>query len=186
MSNNLIKFESISKEIKDEIAGYHQSRLKDDADAAMSDSVTLWMEERFDEWMFRRYNDSTGSGKRKHYRLDVEIPIKIVETLIESAVDDSSGMEIVGNVVNISRGGLYFRYDKSIELSSIIKLIIDLSGIDKELSAVEALAMVVRLDKNGAAGYGIGVVFSSIYDENRLNLDLFILKRVSNFLCYGE
>jgi hypothetical protein len=70
------------------------------------------------------------------------------------------------------------------EVSSIIRLVVDLSVVDSELSSVDALAMVVRVDKS-AEGYGIGVMFSSIYDENKKNLNIFILKNLSYYL-YSE
>lgn len=182
MLHKYIKYEKISKEIKEEISRYHNDRLSEDPAASEEESIRHWFDERFDEWMFAKCKGSNVSDKRRYFRVDVQIPIKIVETLIESSEEDSSGIDLIGNVVNISRGGLYFKYNKPFELSSIVKIFVDFSSIDPELEEIEALAMVVRIDDFDDGEYGIGVLFSSIYDENRFNLDIFILKHVSNYL----
>ena len=59
---------------------------------------------------------------------------------------------------------------------------IDLSNIDKELKDIEALAMVVRSNKLEDNKYGIGVMFSSIYNDNKRCLDLFIFKNVAHHI----
>jgi hypothetical protein len=50
---------------------------------------------------------------------------------------------------------------------------------------VEALAMVIRTDKINGDEYGIGIMFSSIYGQNKERLDLFILKNLSYYI-YSE
>jgi c-di-GMP-binding flagellar brake protein YcgR len=87
-------------------------------------------------------------------------------------------MDLLGTIVNISRGGLFFKSKKYIEGSSIIKVNIDLSAIDKNLNDVEALAMVLRCEKIENNEYGVGLVFSSIYNEHKENLDMFIFRNV--------
>lgn len=172
-----IKYEELSSDIKSEIDHFHSCS---GGERCIDDSMSEWFENRFDEWLSSKYMQ--GDSRRRHFRINVEIPLKIIDTLIESSGEDADAMELVGNVVNISKGGLYFKYVRPIELSSIIKVLINLSGIDPEIESVEALAMVVRVDLLDDNSYGIGIVFSSIYDFDRINLNMFILKNLSNFL----
>ncbi|OHD64824.1 MAG: hypothetical protein A2176_10940 [Spirochaetes bacterium RBG_13_51_14] len=185
MRHDYIKYEKLSGEIKQQINKYHTSISAAKSEASLDESIAEWFENKFDEWLMQRYGKHEGPGRRKHFRLDVEIPIRVIDTLIESSSDDHHAMEFVGKIVNISRGGLYFKYSRPIEISSIIKVIIDFSDIDKELNGVEALAMVIRTDKIHDHDYGIGIMFSSIYGANKEKLDLFILKNLSYFI-YSE
>ncbi len=88
----------------------------------------------------------------------------------------------MGTLVNISKGGFYFSSPRPIEISSIIKVRIDLSNIDGDISNIEALAMVMRVDRMPDGNYGVGVMFSSIYDENREKLDIFIFKNLAYYI----
>ncbi|MFW5860861.1 MAG: PilZ domain-containing protein [Spirochaetota bacterium] len=179
-----IRYEKLSSEIKDAISIHYDQLKKNNNDIDFDDAVSDWFENNFDGWILERFQKDSRGDLRKHYRLDVEVPIRVVETLIESSSEETPAIDFVGTIVNISRGGLYFISVQPFEVSSIIRLVIDLSAIDSELSSVEALAMVVRVDKSGE-GYGIGVMFSSIYDENKKNLNIFILKNLSYYL-YSE
>lgn len=185
MKHSFIKYEKLSNEIKQEIHNFHQSMVASRSEAHFDESMTEWFENRFDEWLLKRYSSGDQSGRRKFFRLEVEIPIRIIDTLIESSRDDKHAMEFIGKIVNISRGGLYFKSSKPIEISSIIKVIIDFSGVDSEMNEVEALAMVIRSDKLPEDDYGIGIMFSSIYEPNKERLDLFILKNLSYYI-YSE
>ncbi|HOT44734.1 MAG TPA: PilZ domain-containing protein [Spirochaetota bacterium] len=185
MKHSFIKYEKLSNEIKDEIHNYHQSMKARKSEAVFDESMAEWFENRFDEWLLKRYSGDEHQGKRKFFRLEVEIPIRIIDTLIESSRDDKHAMEFIGKIVNISRGGLYFKSSQPIEISSIIKVVIDFSGVDKDLNEVEALAMVIRSDRLPEEDYGIGIMFSSIYEPNKERLDLFILKNLSYYI-YSE
>ncbi len=172
-----VKYEDLSAEIKGEI-----EKFKNENAISYEEALESWFKHEFDNWLITSYKKS--DTKRKHYRLDVEIPIKIVDTLIETATDDIEAKAYIGKVVNISKGGLYFKYDKPIELSSIIKVVIDLSEIDQQLKDVEALAMIVRADKMDT-DYGIGVLFSSIQGEHKESLEIFILKKLAFHMYPG-
>lgn len=185
MKHSFIKYEKLSNEIKEEIHNYHHLMKAQKSEAAFDVSMAEWFENRFDEWLLKRYSENDQPGRRKFFRLEVEIPIRIIDTLIVSSQDDKHAMEFVGKIVNISRGGLYFKSTKPIEISSIIKVIIDFSGVDRDLNEVEALAMVIRSDKLPEEDYGIGIMFSSIYEPNKERLDLFILKNLSYYI-YSE
>jgi hypothetical protein len=185
MKHSYIKYEKLSSDIKNEINQYHSVIASNKSEASFDESITEWFEKKFDEWLIRKYSKKDVVSRRKYFRLDVEVPIRIVDTLIESSSDDHNAMEFVGKIVNISRGGLYFKSSVPIEISSIIKVIIDFSGVDKELNGVEALAMVIRTDKIKGDEYGIGIMFSSIYGPSKERLDLFILKNLSYYI-YSE
>ncbi len=185
MKNQYIQYQKLSDEIKHEIAEYHNSVRAGSDGGSFDESMGEWFNQKFDEWLIKRFMNPGHSSRRKHFRLDVEIPIRIIDTLIESASNDHDAMEFVGRIINISRGGLYFKYRAPIEISSIIKVVIDLAGLDDGVKSLEALAMVVRADKLEENEYGIGIMFSSIYGDNREILDLFILKNLSYYI-YSE
>jgi len=173
-----IKFEKLSSEIRTEIQQFHETELN--KSFSVEEAMTEWFDNKFEQWLNDRFIQDGTSPRRKHFRLNIELSIEVVETLIESTgEEDEDVMKFVGSVVNISKGGLYFKYHKDIKVSSIIKALIDLSQIDRELKNIEALAMVVHSDKIDDNSYGIGVLFSSIYDSDRKSLDLFILKNIA-------
>ena len=185
MKHSYIKYEKLSGDIKQEIQHYHDTLVKDKSEATFDESMVEWFDLKFDEWLIKHYiGNERSSTRRKHFRLEVEIPMRVVDTLIESSREDTHALAFVGKIINISRGGLYFKYAKPIEISSIIKVNIQFSNIDKHLDDVEALAMVIRSDKI-ADEFGIGIMFSSIYGSNKEKLDLFILKNLSYYV-YSE
>jgi hypothetical protein len=185
MKHEYIKYEKLSGDIKNEIAQFHKTEMERNAAATMDESMAKWFEQKFDEWLNRKFMPKGDTGRRRHFRLNVEVPIRIIDTLIESSKEDSHAIEFVGKIVNISRGGLYFKYHEPIEVSSIIQVLIALSDIDSDLSDVEALAMVIRTDRLNDKEYGIGIMFSSIYDTSKNSLELFILKNLSYYI-YSE
>ncbi len=185
MKHNYIKYEKLSGDIKNEIKKYHASKELHAPGTTFDESMIDWFDNKFDEWLLRNYSDQGATSRRKFFRLEVEIPIRIIDTLIESSGDDTSAIEFVGKILNISRGGLYFKSGKPIEISSIIKVLIDLKGIDSEFNGIEALAMVIRTDKEDEGDFGIGIMFSSLYGPQRELLDLFILKNLSYYI-YSE
>ncbi|MBN2038475.1 MAG: PilZ domain-containing protein [Spirochaetes bacterium] len=176
-----IKYKNLSKNIKAEVEKYYNYRKKSDDNLRIEDAMYSWFNENFDEWIQEHYTDINGN-KRKHYRLDIEIPVRIIDTIIESSKDEQSALDIAGTIMNISKGGLYFRSKNFIEISSIIKVKIDFSAIDNNLKEVEALAMVLRSDKIKKNEYGIGLMFSSIYDEHKENLDMFLFRNIAHHI----
>lgn len=182
MKQKYIQYQKLSDEIKGEITRYHESVRPGKKGPAFDESMVEWFNQKFDEWLITRFTPPGQSSRRKHFRLDVEVPIRIIDTLIESTSNDHDAMDFVGRIVNISRGGLYFKYRTPIEISSIIKVVIDLEGMAEPKDSLEALAMVVRSDRLDENSYGIGIMFSSIYGENKELLDLFILKNLSYYI----
>jgi len=176
-----IRYDKLSAEIKDAIYKYWEVAKQKKPDTALDDAMEDWFLHQFDAFMIAKYH-TQGDNLRKHFRLDVEIPIRVVELLIESSKDEAEALELIGTIVNISKGGLYFISDIPLELSSIIRVVIDFRAVDTELTDIEALAMVVRQDKRDDNKYGIGVMFSSIYDNGKRNLNIFILKNLSYYL----
>ncbi len=179
---NYIKYEELSHSIKAEIERNFNNEKKKNNNLKIEDVMHKWFDESFDSWVQEHLNRDQKDDKREYYRLDIEIPVRIIETLIESSKEESTAMEFVGTIINISRGGLYFKSDRYVEVSSIIKVKIDLTKVDKQLKDVEALAMVLRSEKLNENEYGIGIMFSSIYDENKENLDLFIFRNIVHYI----
>lgn len=176
-----IKYEKLSHNIKAEIEKFYNVQKQNDDNLTIEDAMFTWFNNYFDTWIQEHYTYSNGN-KRKYYRLDIEIPVRIVETIIESSKEDSNALDIAGIIMNISKGGMYFKSKQFIEISSIIKVKIDFTSIDKELKDVEALAMVLRSDKINKNEYGIGLMFSSIYDEHKENLNMFIFRNIAHHI----
>ncbi len=179
-----IKYNELSADIRREIDEYYSRCILSNPEHTIEQAMSEWFDQSFDVWLNQKYCQS-GSKNRKHFRFNIEIPVKVVERLIDSDSTESEEMDYVGTILNISRGGFYFRSREVFSISSIIKVIVDLSSIDKSLDNLEALAMVVRFDKSGDDTYGVGVMFSSIYNEDRQNLDVFIFKNVAYHISSG-
>lgn len=182
MKHEFIRFEQLSEEIRQEIEQFHQDSNYEGKTLELS--MQKWFSTHFDTWLHNRFPaDSDESNYRQHYRLEIQVPVSIVETLIDSSSPDEHSENIIGHAVNISRGGLYFIFQKPIEPSSIVKIMLDLKSDDGKEHSIEVLAMVMRCDKLDE-GYGIGIMFSSIYDKERESLDLFFLKKLALYLYH--
>ncbi len=178
-----ITYQNLSDEIKQEIEQYHEASVKKGLARSMNDSLSEWFELCFEKWLIDR-ECNLEENKRNAIRLNVELPVRIAETLIENSdgVTDEDDL-LLGTIVNIGRGGLFFRSSKPIKRSSIVRVGIDLSHIDPNLSEVQALAMVSRCEKIGDDSYGVGLVFSSIYDaDQKKSLDMFIFTRLAFYM----
>jgi hypothetical protein len=208
MRRNAIKFEELSSDIKKEIEKFWARQKEFGDPCTMEQAMTQWFEEEFDIWMVMNFSsklkgerraaerrrhlrldveeekktDRRNTPRRRKFRLDIEVPVKIVETLIESSSEEREAIDFIGTLVNISRGGFYFRSAKSFEPSSIIRVCIDLSRLDAELREVEALAMVIRSEKISPEYWGVGVMFSSIYHDAKEKLDTFIFKHLAYYV----
>jgi hypothetical protein len=212
MRRNAIKFEELSSDIKKEIEKFHNRQKEFGELCTMEEAMAQWFEEEFDIWMVMNFSsklkgerraaerrkhmrleveeeekekekkDRRAAPRRKKFRLDIEVPVKIVETLIESSSEERDAIDFIGTLVNISRGGFYFRSAKAFEPSSIIRVCIDLSRLDIELRDIEALAMVIRSEKISAQYWGVGVMFSSIYHDAKEKLDTLIFKHLAYYV----
>ncbi len=181
MKNN-IKYEELSQSVKLEIQEYFDREKGENGALSMEEAMFHWFDKKFDKWIRKNYAKNNNEDKRKYFRLDIEIPVRIIRTLIESSKEETIALDFVGTIVNISRGGLYFKSKKHVEVSSIIMVKIDLSAVDKKLKDVEALAMVIRSDKINKNEYGIGLMFSSIYEDQMENLNLFIFRNIAHHI----
>ncbi|MCU0844576.1 MAG: PilZ domain-containing protein [Spirochaetes bacterium] len=212
MKRNYIKYEDLSSEIKKEIERFYEENKSGGEPLSKEEAMLAWFEKEFDIWMVQNYAgrdkkdrrtderrrhprvevtpepekkggaDRRANIRRRHFRLDIEVPVRIVETLIESSMDETEAFDFVGTLINISKGGFYFKFSQSMEISSIIRVHIDLSAMDVELRDIEALAMVVRVDRLSDDTYGVGVMFSSIYDEHREKLEMFIFQNLAYYI----
>lgn len=180
MDHKYIKYEKLSEELKSEIDSFHQK--EGNPGDSLDTSLKKWFTLHFDQWL-RKHVAKEEENKRKFYRLQVELPVSIVEKLIDSSSEDEDGQHIVGHAIDISRGGLYFTFDEPLEPSSIIKVKIDLLSDMNDPLQVEALAMVVRCDPI-QKGYGVGIMFSSIYEKGRESIDLFLLQQLALYMYH--
>lgn len=178
-----IKYEKLSSELKQEIEKFHKQYIQEinDDDINIKESIDLWFEKHFEDWLNANYSVEKNQ-KREYARVDIELPIKVVDTLVDGVDHDQFGLDFIGTATNISRGGLYFNTNKPIEKSSIIKVIVDMSSIDQSLENINALAMVMRVEKIDDDNYGVGIMFSSIDEEKQSTLDTNIFKNFAYFL----
>ncbi len=180
MMNKKIEFKELSSEIKNEIELFYKKNYNN-SDVTFEMAYNVWFEEKFDKWVMNNYCENSDLIDRKHFRLDVEIPIRILDTIVQSHDDDIDAVEFIGKIVNISKGGLYFKSDKKIPVSSILKVIVDFVSTNSGVDNIEALAMVVRVDEFEDY-FGVALKFSSIYDTHKENLDVYLLQNLSDHI----
>lgn len=174
-----LRYKELSSEIQREVELFHKENS--DAGSSIDQSTKLWFETRFDSWLSAHINQKS-SNVRKYFRLDIEIPVRIADVLIESESDDEPEEFFGGTTVNISRGGLFFISPRPIDSTSILKVIVDMSSLDPIFQSFEAMAMVVRCTQISDGKYGIGLMFSTIYQEDKDTLNLFIFKNIASYL----
>jgi hypothetical protein len=182
---NIISYESLSEDIQKEVESYHDSNVKNGVAADMKSSINDWFNSKFELWLLTHYDISVDKNKRKNIRINIELPVRIVESLIETDHVTKSDSDLVGTVTNISRGGLFFRSNQRHEPSSILKLHMDLKSVHDTLHEIEALAMVMRCIELEDNSFGIGVSFNSIFHDDVNLLNLFIFSQLVEFINNG-
>ncbi len=108
-----IKYEELSQNIKSEINKYYKNKKKKNGGLTIEEAMFQWFDNDFDKWIGKNYVKGLEKDKRKYFRLDIEIPVRITKTLIESSREEVDALELAGTIKNISRGGLYFKSKKS-------------------------------------------------------------------------
>src|SRR4030042_6155082 len=77
MKHSYIKYEKLSNDVKSEINEYHKSLSSNESEPSFDESIAEWFEKKFDEWLIKKYSKNESPSRRKHFRLDVEVPIRI-------------------------------------------------------------------------------------------------------------
>lgn len=173
-----LKYEDLSKDIKQAIDTFRSEEESSGVSIGRDAAMETWFRDHFEDWLNGR-TKADSRNKRKHRRLDIELPLSVAEVIVESSGEEPHVDDLVGTIINISRGGFYFFTRQPIPVSTIIKVAIDFSAMDPELQGIEALAMVVRSEAQSHGRFGVGVMFSSIYDEEKESLELFIFKQLA-------
>jgi c-di-GMP-binding flagellar brake protein YcgR len=173
------RYNELSSDIQKEVVRFH---AENPDGRSLDQSAKLWFETCFDSWLSGRLNIES-SNVRKHFRLDIEIPVHVSDVLVESESDDDAEDYFGGTTVNISRGGLFFISHRPIDHASVLKIVVDMSSLDKVFPSFEAMAMVVRCTQISDGKYGIGLMFSTIYQDDKDTLNLFIFKNIAKYLC---
>ena len=184
MLNKKIEFVELSNEIKKQIKLYYDEKYEN-SEVPFEDVMEIWFKEKFDSWVMENYCQNSELTDRKHFRLDVEIPIHIVDIIVESEDNSYITENFIGEIVNISRGGLYFKSDREIPVSTILKVVVDLESKLQGFLNIEALTMVVRVDELEDS-FGIALMFSSIYEAHKENLDVYLIKYLSDNIYSKE
>jgi len=138
-----VTFEDLSKDIKEAIEAYRVAESGSDAPIDREQAMDAWFRERFESWIADRMGTAEGENKRRHHRFDIELPLSISDTIIESSGEEPHVSDLLGTIVNISRGGFYFFAPRAVPVSSILRVTIDFSGFDPGLGSIEALAVLV-------------------------------------------
>ncbi len=178
-----IKYEDLNREIQAEFHKYLEESNCSINDIDIDTELFKWFDEKFEQWFKHKYGEN--KSKRSYNRVDVEIPVQVMDTIVDYNDFDEAEVEneIIGQLINISRGGMYYQSIIPMEKSSIIKIKINFSELQEGADDVEALAMVMRVDKLEDNEYGIGLMFSTIYDKDKKELYMFIFKHLVEILA---
>jgi uncharacterized protein (TIGR02266 family) len=105
--------------------------------------------------------------KRYYQRLDLEVPVKL----------ECDGQSIDGTTENISCGGMFLPNLNTPELTG--KPLTVFLQLPEHTQMVKLSGRVARVE-NQADGQakGVAIEFSGLYDDNRLEIDSFIKKRL--------
>ncbi|MBN2436220.1 MAG: PilZ domain-containing protein [Spirochaetes bacterium] len=182
--NNMICFNKLSNIIQNEIIEYHEKKVRSGNTKDINDSVKQWFDNCFEQWLRNKGYVGDKENKRMFTRIEIEIPLKVSQTLIDD--DETDSPEILTRILNISRGGMFFRSPVPFKISSIIKVEICLSDVEEIWYDIEALAMITRCVKISDNVFGVGVTFSSIYNESMDSLSLFIFKHLVYYIQLEE
>lgn len=108
--------------------------------------------------------------KRKFQRVECISNIKV-----NNIEDDENVFSIVtGRGINISACGVLFKYRKKIQKHTIIKLRFLRPG---SFEFIEAMAEVVRIEKNSDNTYDIGADFLNMDDSKKNELNRYLNKK---------
>ena len=199
----IFKYEDLYQPIKDEIKKYYEKKKISNKKLQLEDAMEQWFCDKFEDWMDdhatksdRRYKNDRRSKslsvaenkrmesrrraqRRKNLRFNIELPVKIAETIQEAASDASTIRDYMGKSENISDGGLYFKSKVPLKVSSVIQVILDFSKIGKDFENIVANAMVVRSSKLPNGEYGISMMFSKVDEQDKVNLNYQIFKSLA-------
>ena len=200
----IFKYENLYQPIKDEIKKYYENKKASNKKLQLEDAMKQWFCDKFEDWMDdhvtksdRRYkterrNKSLSvaenrrmearrkAQRRKNLRFNIELPVKLAETIRKAASDASTIRDCMGSSENISDGGLYFKSKVPLKVSSVIKVILDFSKIGKGFeNIIIANAMVVRTSKLPNGEYGISIMFSKVDEQDKSNLNYQIFKSLA-------
>lgn len=172
-------YSDLSSSIKEEFNNYISEKGYSINDIDIDSELDKWFEQEFEDWYLKKYEND---NKRKNIRINIDLPVIVSDTLIDSETDEEIESEIFGEMLNLSRRGLYFRSSVPVKKSSIIKVKLTLDEEHYSEDVVEALAMVVRIDNLDNGEYGLGLMFSTVYDGNQNKINTFVFKRLINKL----
>lgn len=180
-------YEGLALQIKEEINNYLISKHEYGLGTDLPTATREWFSSNFEEWLVRNHFVEQDLQSRSNLRIDLELPIRVDDIVVEGEnVNSSDSEDLLGTVINISRGGIYFRTARAFQESTILKVNVDLSSVDLTLDSIKALVMVTRCERIQEGVFGVGIIFSTIYENNQEALDLFIFKHLANHLLYDN
>jgi hypothetical protein len=199
----IIKYEDLYQPIKDEIMKYYKNKKASNSKLKLEDAMEQWFSDEFEGWMDdhatksdRRFKQERRNKhlsvaenrrreirrkmlRRKNLRFNIELPVKVAKTIQKASSDASLVSEYMGTCENISGGGLYFKSKVPLDVSSVIRVVLDFSNIGKGFENVVANAMVVRVVKLSNGEYGISMMFSMVEGQDKANLNSQIFKSLA-------
>lgn len=200
----IIKFEDLYQPIKTEVKKYYKNKKALNNELQLKDATDMWFYNEFEGWMDehatksdRRYEherrnhnvlmatENRGGEvrrkvlRRKKMRFNIELPVKAVETVRKASSNASVIKKYLGRSENVKDGGLYFKSKVPLAVSSIIRVVLDFSKIDKGFKNIVANAMVVKVTKLSNGKYWISMMFSKINEKNGANLNTQIFKSLA-------
>lgn len=199
----IIKYEDLFEPIKKAVNGYFKAKSAAEKNLDFEHAMLQWFTEEFDAWMDlhaaksdrradkdrrkgssnigkdRRKESRRSVQRRKNTRFNIELPVKLAETVQEATRESEKIEEIMGTSENIRGGGLYYISGEPMKPSSVIRVVLDFSKIDPASGSITASAMVVRSEKLRNGGYGVSLMFSKVDEKEKPDLNHMIFKSLA-------
>lgn len=199
----IIKYVDLYEPIKAEIKRYMSSKSAREKNLDFETAMKQWFSKKFDIWMDlhaeksdrraardrraapssvsadRRKGSRRTADRRKTTRFNIELPVASSETVQAATKDGGKIEEFMGASDTMRGGGLYFKSNEPLAASSMIRMVLDFSGIDPHPGNIEASAMVVRSEKLRGGKYGVSLMFSRIDEKEKPDLNYMIFKTLA-------
>lgn len=199
----IIKYVDLFEPIMAEIKRYMNSKNAREKNLDFETAMKQWFGEKFDIWMDlhaeksdrrmardrrnapsnvsddRRKGSRRTADRRKATRFNIELPVTAVDTVQAATKDCGKIEQFMGASDTIRGGGLYFKSNEPLAASSMIRVVLDFSGIDPHAGNIEASAMVVRSEKLRGGKYGVSLMFSKIDEKDKPDLNYMIFKALA-------
>lgn len=178
MSTKVVDFTTIIPRMRDQINEYISKKAAQGQILTEREAILAWLDRYYDSWLTDQLglptqepapvseNPGEGFKKRKNRRIPIEIsayyrvlwsPPKTGEKTGEKANENKPAD--LGDVKNISAGGLYIVTGRSYDISTLMEVEFELPSLPESITA---FSMVVWREERPGGRFGHGLHFSHI------------------------